>query len=59
VKLFNEPDLISSTISWLKELDIAQLRELQAQARKKAERDIEWSISVDVLEELIISTIVE
>jgi glycosyltransferase involved in cell wall biosynthesis len=59
VKLFKEPDLISSTISWLKELDIAQLRELQAQARKKAERDIEWSISVDVLEELIISTIVE
>ena len=57
VKLFEEEDLVTSTINWLKELDVTKLRELQAQARKKAEEDIDWSISVDVLEDLISSII--
>jgi glycosyltransferase involved in cell wall biosynthesis len=57
VKLFDESDLISSIISWLQELDSETLRGLQEKARKKAENDIGWSKSVDILEELIISTI--
>ena len=57
VKLFEEDDLVTSTINWLKELDETKLRELQAQARKKAEEDIDWAISVDVLENLISSII--
>ena len=59
VKLFKEADLISSTINWLQELDSETLRGLQAKARTKAENDIDWSVSVNVLEELIISTIDE
>ena len=57
VKLFEEDDLVTSTINWLKELDVTKLRELQAQARNKAEEDIDWSISVDVLENLTSSII--
>ena len=57
VKLFEEDDLITSTVNWLKELETSKLRELQAHARKKAEEDIDWSISVDVLENMISSII--
>ena len=59
VKLFEERNLISDTISWLQELDTEEIRKLQAKARNKAEKDINWSKSVDILEELIISTIDE
>ena len=57
VKLFEEDDLITSTVNWLKELETPKLRELQANARKKAEEDIDWSKSVDLLENMISSII--
>ena len=57
VKLFEEDDLITSTVNWLKELETSKLRELQAHARKKAEEDIDWAMSVDVLENMISSII--
>ena len=59
VKLFEETDLISDTVRWLQELDIETVRGLQVKARKKAEKDIDWSISVDALDELVISIIDE
>jgi len=59
VTLFEETDFISNTITWLQGLDSETVRELQIKARKKAKKDLDWSKSVNILEELIISTIDE
>ena len=53
LQLFDQTHFVEKTIEFIKNLETKKLRELQKQARLFAESNLDWSISVDKLNDII------
>lgn len=52
-QLFDQAHFVDKTVEFIKNLELNKLRELQNQARLFAESNLDWSVSVDRLNDLI------
>ena len=53
LQLFDEDEFVEASVKTIKNLQISKLRELQKAARLFAESNLDWSKSVDMLDELV------
>ena len=53
LQLFDQEKFVDNAVEFIKNLELNKLRELQKQARLFAESNLDWSVSVDRLNDLI------
>ncbi len=53
LQLFDEEEFVQASVTAIKNMEINRLRELQNSARVFAESNLDWSKSVDILDELL------